>query len=100
MVSFGLALGPLLVANDQPFINQRVIIKQNSYFEDTEVDFETLKIFSTRLFTFSSVLNDSVSLKDKERLFRKVLDTESWSFIQEFLSKWTDTDYRFDKFKG
>ena len=99
ITSFGLALGPLVIGVDTPFINQKVFIKQNPFFKYPDVDYNTLKQFSTKLFTFHPDLFNS-SLAFKEQLFEKLQSFESWTFLQDFLSKWTGTEYNFEYFKG
>ena len=96
----GIALGPLLFANDRPIINQHVLIRNSVYFQQTSVDFENIKSFAIKLFTFNSALMYLPSEEEFQETFTEVSHSKSWLFMEQFVNQWSGTNFQFELFKG
>ena len=94
MVSLLVALVPLMEEKDHIYYNT-AILKNNAYFKHWDVDFETLRSFVIKLFTFHPDLRNAT---ENEQL--EVINTKSWAFMENILQKELPFPFQIDGYYG
>lgn len=100
-VSIASSAVPLFIASDRPIFNQRVLIKRSLYFTRSDVEFDALREYALKLFTFHPNLKLVSGEKSYTSYqFENVINADSWYFMESFLNNQTGANFRFELFKG
>ena len=89
-----IAVAPLLEQDDHMFY-QSAVIKRNVYFKYWDVDFDALKSFAIKMFTFHPALKNATISQQNE-----VLNTKSWNILATFVKGNLDSNFHIDGFYG
>ena len=87
-------MGPLLEQNDHVFY-QSAVIKNNIYFKYGDIDFDALKLFAIKMFTFHPALKNSTISQQNE-----VLNTKSWTTLINFIKGNLENNFEVNGFYG